>query len=39
MRIAKYISHSGYCSRRNAEKLMYKNKELAHVKDNLFITN
>ena len=26
MRIAKYISHSGYCSRRNAEKLILANK-------------
>jgi len=24
MRIAKYISNSGYCSRRDAEKLIYK---------------
>ena len=26
MRIAKYISHSGYCSRRNAEKLINEKK-------------
>ena len=26
MRIAKYISHAGYCSRRNAEKLIFEKK-------------
>jgi len=35
MRIAKFISHSGYCSRRDAEKLIVKNK----VKLNYYICN
>ena len=35
MRIAKFISHSGYCSRRDAEKLILKNK----VKLNYYICN
>ena len=26
LRIAKFISNAGYCSRREAEKLIYKNK-------------
>ena len=35
MRIAKFISHCGYCSRRDAEKLIIKNK----VKINSLICN
>ena len=35
MRIAKFISHSGYCSRRDADKLIFKNK----VKINSVVCN
>jgi 16S rRNA uridine-516 pseudouridylate synthase and related pseudouridylate synthases len=33
MRIAKYISNSGYCSRRKAEKLIIEGK--VYINDNL----
>ena len=35
MRIAKFIAHSGYCSRREAEKLIYENKVKIIVIDSL----